>query len=104
MTPEESRALVTTKTIHEMDYSDFDRLVTEVYGHEFEITAAQELGNDSAWTGEGRKGYNEKYNLTHYVEKFKKTGDYGYITSSILNDLVDQGYLPEGEYVIEISW
>lgn len=104
MTPEQTQALVTTKTIHTIDYNDFDRIVSEVYGHEFEIVAAEEAGNYQAKTYTARKGDNEKYKTTHYVEKFKKTGDYMYITSSLLNDLVDNDYLPEGEYAIEISW
>jgi hypothetical protein len=102
MTPEEANALIKTKVVHRMDYDDFERIVKEVYGHEFSLVAAEELGNDQSWTASVKKGDSRFFVAA--IQNFKKTGDYQYKAAAILHDLVERDYLPEGDYVIDICW
>ena len=102
MTPEESKAKVTTKTIHELDYNDFNKIVESVYGHEFNFVADQETGNDSASTFSG-DGKLDEFDQ-NIVDKFAETGEGYYLAPYLLNDLVAKGYLPVGDYVIEVCW
>jgi hypothetical protein len=103
MTPQESMSLVTQKVINELDYNDFDRIVQEVYGHPFEMVADEETGNYQAKTYSVEKEPLNKWKQES-LDNFKQTGDYSYLTGILLQDLVNNDYLPEGDFVIEIFW
>jgi hypothetical protein len=100
----EAMSLVTQKVVNELDYNDFDRIVQEVYGKPYEIVADEETGNYQAKTyGEFKKEELDKYDAGE-LEQFKNTGKYSYLSCVLLQDLVNNDYLPEGEFVIEICW
>jgi hypothetical protein len=106
MTPEQSNALVTTKTetFHELDYSDFERIVNGVYGHDYCYAAEEELSNDSVqrYTVEN-KPLDEW--AAKDIEKYINTGQgIQYRASTLLQDLALKGYLPFGEYIVEVCW
>jgi len=103
MTPEQSRKLVETKTIHKLDYSDLERIIKAVYKQDYSVAAAEEVGNDSALTFSVKSEPLDKWQQES-MEEFKTKGDYSYSTSTILQDLANNNYLPEGDYVIEICW
>jgi hypothetical protein len=91
------------KTVIEVDYGDLDRFIQEVYGHEYEIVADQELGNDCCKSVTVKK---EKLNQWEQadLDMFISTGIYRYMLHTILSDLCNRDLLEPGEYVIEISW
>lgn len=104
MDKETSNGMVTTKTIHELDYSNFEKIVESVYGKEYNFIADEEMGNDSSQTynniiAEELDEFDKKY-----LEEFKEIGNHNYLSTTLLTDLVNQGYLPEGNYVIKVCW
>lgn len=100
----EAMSLVTQKVINELDYNDFDRIVQEVYDKPYEIVADEEAGNYQAKTyGDVKKEELDEFDVEQ-LEKFKNTGKYYYLSRIILQDLVNNDYLPEGDFVIEIFW
>jgi hypothetical protein len=108
MTPEEARALITTSSYHKIEYGDFESIVQAVYDQEYEFVADVECGNDSEHSfTDVTKGSLDKYGPydRQTLEEFKSIGKYGYGTARILlNDLVDQELIPEGNYLITVSW
>lgn len=96
---------VSTKTVHSVDYADFECAVKDYYGvRDYSFTADAECGNDTAVTinsvmKEPLVGYekDEIYN-------FRTAGDYSYIYQTLLQDMVNNDVAPEGDYVIEVSW
>jgi hypothetical protein len=106
MTKEEAAALVESKVVHRLDYNDFDRIVQEVYGQDYEFVADEEAGNYQAKTYKNvRKDEpNYRYNWEKDLEKFRNTGKYFMLAGTLLYDLVINDYLPEGDYVIDIAW
>lgn len=94
----------TTKTVHYVDYNDFDNKVKEIYGHDFEIIADAECSNDSNLSS----GRMVKRELDEYeagrLAKFILTGKEGWIWQAILQDMVNSNHAPEGEYIINVSW
>lgn len=100
----EAMSLVTQKVVNEMDYNDFDRIVQEVYGKPYAFVAEEEVGNYQAKTYSNiKKEELDEYD-SNQLETFKNTGKCCYIASVLLQDLVNNDYLPEGDFVIEISW
>ena len=99
-------SLVTQKVINEMDYHDFERIVEAVYGQSYELVADVEASNYQAKTFDNITKDAPRYrsNASAEIEKFKNTGHYFYLAATLLRDLVDNDYLPEGDYVINISW
>lgn len=103
MTPEEIRQLITTKSVHHIDYSDFENIVKSVYGQDYEFTADEETPNDSSHSYSAKKGNLNERNRKD-IETFMNTGKYQYLASAFIEDLVDRELLPEGEFLIEVCW
>lgn len=99
-------SLVNQKVINELDYNDFDRIVQEVYGQDYEIVADEEAGNYQSKTYDNITKDAPRYRLDgeKELEAFKTSGKYFMLARVLLRDLVDNDYLPEGDYVINISW
>lgn len=104
---------VTTKTVHEINYSDFEQLVTATFPQapdDYSIVASEETSNDSTLSYDGIDGTHAHALLPWDQEDFDKWGEsksYGQYEPSptyILNELVRLGKLPEGNYVIEVCW
>lgn len=94
-----------TKTIHSVDYSDFEQAVKDYYGvDDYSFPADAECGNDVAIT----TYVTVKTPLNEYEQEdlsdFRTTGEYCCIYQTLLQDMVNNGVAPEGDYVINISW
>ena len=90
-----------------MDYCDFDSLVKKVYGHDFEIVAAQELNNDSCaeFTVAKRQMPEDDEWAKKGWHEWKEEGKYEWgTTSQIFDDLCFNGFIPEGRYLIRVCW
>jgi len=87
-----------------VDYNDFDQFISSHYGQEFEIVADQECGNDCDLSFDVRKGFEFTKWDDENLDKFKTSGRSHFSTNIILQDLFRQGLIPEGEYLISVSW
>lgn len=87
----------------DIDYGDFDIFVSEYYQKDFEVSADLESANDSTHSFNISKAPLNKYEIEE-IEKFKEKGEYRYITSILLQDLVNNDKIPEGKIQINISW
>jgi hypothetical protein len=94
---------MTTVTRHEVDWHDFNDLVTETYGHEYEFAADVTCGNDSDHAYTVKKEPLDEYHQKR-LDEFKATGKYGYLIGTLLTDLVNRELIPEGNYLISVSW
>lgn len=93
-----------TKIIHEIDYSDFDLLIHNHYGRkDYEFAADKEAINDSCYSFHIKKEPICSYNLPK-LEQFINGGKFSYITRTLLQDLCNKEIIPEGEYIIKVSW
>jgi len=97
------------KQVIEMDYNELEDLIRRTYGHNLEVPCDLEAGNDSAHT------FNFKVepwivgNVLHdygikKLEKFKATGEGEYLTCILMQDMVNNGVLEPGDYLINICW
>lgn len=104
ITNAQAMSLVTKKVVNELDYSDFERIVQEVYDcPKYNFVADMEGRNGEAQTFSIKK---EPIGIYEYqrLEEFIQTKKYRYLAPTLLQDLVNIDYLPEGDYVIEIFW
>ena len=99
-------SLVNQKVTNHLDYNDFERIVQEVYGQRYEFVADEEASNymSKSYNGILKGGENYRLDWQKDIEKFKNTGHYSYLAQTLLYDLVQNDYIPEGDYVIEVSW
>jgi len=92
-----------TKVINEVDYYDFDRFVEKQYGGTCEFPADHESSNDTShnmgYIGKGVDKWSQE-------EAAKiRSGQYpGFSGSTILECLCEDGLIPKGEYIINVSW
>lgn len=94
---------IITKQVHQVDAFDLEEAIQEEYGQPFEILADLEASNDTA----------KKISFTKSplsigkakdVAVFRVSGRGNWLTYTLMQDMVNRELLPEGEYVIEISW
>ena len=94
------------KTIISVEYYDLDAFLTTRFDliDDYEFIAMEELGNDVVKSINVSKGKISKYDqqCIDAVVKDKKPQHYG--TGTILCYLCDLGEIPEGEYLIDVSW
>ena len=90
-----------------MDYHELDYLINTTYKPSvpYEMVAFEELNNDSSWTAMALKkeplsGFDEAD-----VQKFRETGKIkNWRTRTLLQDMVNNNVLPEGNFLVEVSW
>lgn len=97
------------KTVIEMDYYELETIVNNHYnlphnGDGYEFVAVQECGNDSSHTfyipkAEPLSKWDQKS-----IEELKLGKHPCYCNHAILQDLVNNGVLAPGEYLIKVSW
>lgn len=95
-----------TKTYHKVEYYDLEEYIQVVVGQEYEILPNEECSNDTSknYSITGfESDYDKKFKLPDW-EKFKQTGEGGYLLNTILNGLAEDGHIPKGEYIINICW
>ena len=88
------------------DYNDLDEFLTERFDlpEGYEFAAMEELGNDIVKSINVCKEEIDSYDQDYIdaVVKDKKPKSYG--TRILLCHLCNLGEIPEGEYLIEVSW
>jgi hypothetical protein len=92
-----------TETVTFIHYYEFEKIVKEHYGQEYEFVADVECGNDSDHTYKIEKEELSKWN-TEDLTEFKLTGKYGWLARTLFQDLVNKDILQPGAYVVQVSW
>lgn len=92
-----------TKTVINVNYSDLNKFITEVYGKDFEFAVDVESSNDVSHSYTVKKEELTEWNRKH-IDNFIATGRYGYITRSLLIDMANKGLIEEGDYIVDVSW
>ena len=95
---------ITTKVLHVVDYSDLEKIIAATYYQDYELPYDEECNNDTSLTATVGKGQNTSDYDRKRLETFKDSGKGQYMMRPLLNDLADQNLIPEGEYLIEVSW
>lgn len=95
---------MTVKTVFEVDYSDLDNFIEEVYGHQYEIVGAEECGNYCSKTYNIKKEALDDYDVKR-LNEFIANGKYQYLSPNVLlTDCCNRDLIPAGEYLIDIFW
>jgi hypothetical protein len=95
---------------HELKYNEFKKLVKETYNQNYKFVADVECGNDSdhSYNDIKKTVLDENDALDKYeideITDFKQNGKYNYLASTLLQDLVNRELLPEGNFLITVSW
>jgi hypothetical protein len=90
-------------TVIEVDYKELEDLIKDTYRHEFDIVADQEWNNDESHSVEFQKGVSDNY-TRRTVDTFKKDGSGNFVLYALMQDMVNEGILEEGQYLIGICW
>lgn len=97
---------IESRMAHYVNYNDLDSFLTKRFGFEerYEFIAAEEMSNDSAKTMHICKEDISKWDKEELEEmlKTKKWGHYN--THLLLQHLCNLDEIPEGRYVIKVSW
>lgn len=91
------------ETLLTVEYHEMERFIKECTGHDAEIVAIEEWGNDSQhrFRVDGKLEMYEKKDWT----KFKETGEAStFGLQAILNGLCSEGKLDKGTYLITVCW
>lgn len=94
---------IRTETVHRVDYSDFEAFVEETYGQPFSFPADVTSGNDTSHSLHANKRTlceDER----EEIDVFVATGQHGYLSHLLLDDLCSKGLVPEGSYVVDVCW
>lgn len=93
------------QTVIEMPYDELEALVQQTYNlQEWSFVADQEMGNDSAKTFviKGKEPL-DTYDAEKLTE-FMANPINNWMTSRLLQDLVNRDKLEPGKYLIEVCW
>lgn len=93
----------TVETVYRGDWHAFERLVKRHYGQDFDFVADEECGNDSDHRFHMPKYPLDKWEAERLAE-FKATGRGTFLSRTLLQDLVNRDVIPEGTYLIQVSW
>lgn len=89
----------------EYDYRELEELIAAFYSwKEYEFVAAEELQNDVSWTAEVDKEPLDEFEKEDLAEIKAKNGNKCWRTRLLLKDMCNQGAIPEGHYLVEVSW
>ena len=97
---------IETEIVHTVAYDDFDKYVASIYGVEdYSIVEDSESCNDSALSSGAitKEKEPDLYKLNQ-INEFRTTKKFSYMWRTILQDLVNNDKIPEGKYIITISW
>lgn len=87
------------------DYDAFEKLVEKTYGQPFAFVGDQECRNDSSTEFSGMvKGEEIDEYDTDKLQAFKDTGDHDFLAGVLLQDMVNNDVLPEGNYIVRVCW
>lgn len=86
-------------TVQQMEYRELESLVKEHYGFDYEFPYTEEMSNDTAATYNGING-----EIDDYYQRKVDSGNLVFAGRYFLNRLCKDGYIPAGNYVVEVSW
>jgi hypothetical protein len=94
------------ESVIRVDYSDLDEFLTERFDlpEDYEFAAMEELGNDIVKSINVDKDDLDEYDREYVVAVVKDKKPKSYGTRIILCYLCNLGEIPEGEYLINVSW
>lgn len=93
-----------TKSTNYIQFSDLENFVKKHYGHTIEIAAMEMCGNDTSLTFYVSDGPVDEDEFQEHAAWLMDGRFWPYGTRNILNQLCTDGYIPAGDYVIEVSW
>jgi len=88
-----------TKTVHSMSDGEFEGYVNEHYGPGFNFVAVVECSNDTQHVFNPESDVDAESVLDMHEGNW-----YSVRVDEILGDMVNNGHLPDGEYLINVSW
>lgn len=92
------------KTYTQMDYDELDKMVQEHIGVKYESVAENEWNNDSSYTFSVKREPLDKWDKKT-LEVFRAGNREGNLWAHIvLQELVNLNILPEGDFLVEVSW
>ena len=89
-----------------MEYKELDDLITSTYKlpRPYEVLAYEELHNDSSKTWAFKKKPLDEWAEAD-IRALKETGKVKHWrTATIMQDMVNNGVLPEGNFLVEVFW
>lgn len=93
-----------TKVINTVDSDDFNEFVEFIYGGSFEFVAIHEADNDSSYEYTVSMKDLTGYRNLEEESKIRKGKYPTYCIGSLLNCLLEDGYIKEGDYLIDVCW
>lgn len=97
-------------TVNEADYKELEAHIRQVYGFEdpnemFSIVAMEEWNNDSNYLFHMEREPLNVWDQKKFDEwKADPLGFHQYRLRGILQDMVNNGHLKEGSYLISVCW
>ena len=93
-----------TRTYNVIDYVELNELMVEHFNlSSFEC--ALESSNDASYTAHDlKKGSLQDYEKDDLEDMLKKEGCEYYNFSTLIVALIDKDVLPEGDYLMQVSW
>lgn len=96
---------ITTKIVHSISYSDFEKLVQSTYNvKDYSFACDAETGNDTTVSVNCSKSTSLDEFDKKVLETFKQSGKYSFIYSVLIQDMINNDVIPKGDYLINVSW
>lgn len=96
----------TKEVVYGINEDEFNKVVESAYGGSFDFVAIQEANNDSCYKYNVNRDKSlglSQYHLSNMA--LVRAGHYrGFCTSAVFQCLLEDGYIEEGIYSIEVSW
>lgn len=94
------------KEFNVVDFSEFEGVFSEIYGVQFDICETLGVGNDCYVDYTIEKGEISKDELNWALGELKKLDKYDQATlyDALVTDAANKDLVPEGKYLIRISW
>lgn len=93
-----------TKTVRAVDYRDFENEVKRVFGQEFEFPSDEECSNDTSHEYNNMKiEEHDEWDRTK-LQEFTEGKPKSFMARILLQELVNRKEIPEGNYIIRVSW
>jgi len=94
---------LTVKTTYNLEYDVVDQIISTFFNIDYEITAEEELFNDSIFSLSVYSNNVTSYDLNN-ISAIKNGKTTQYSTGIYMSYLAKEGLIPEGEYIINVSW
>lgn len=93
-----------TKSTTYLSNKEFEFIVLGAYGIQYDVAMDNEMDNDTNVVFNAKKGMSEweKNEIARWRSSGGEKGTY--MLHCIVADLCEHGILPEGDYVLTVSW